>query len=253
MSSVYSEFLPVAVDIAEAAAEIARSYFRQALLIEMKADLSPVTIADKKAEEKVRKELSTHFPDHGIVGEEFGTDGLDKEFVWTVDPIDGTRSFVRGIPLFGTLLGLMHRKRVVLGVMVLPVLGETYTAVEGKGTYCNDERVHVSANKDMKRAFVACGDVSTFEKTGRKKYLDRISSEAELVRGYTDCFGHSLVIRGAVDAMIDPVVAPWDVIPIACLVKEAGGVHFNFEGTSSLESESFISCTPGLQDVLQDS
>ncbi|MEZ4751309.1 MAG: inositol monophosphatase family protein [Bdellovibrionota bacterium] len=248
--SEYSEFLPEAVRIAEEASAIAASYFRQAILIETKADQSPVTIADKKGEEHIRKELGKRFPGHGILGEEFGTEALDADFVWTIDPIDGTRSFIRGIPLFGTLLGLLHRRRVVLGIMVLPILQETYTAVLGKGTFCNDQRLHVSPTQTLENAVVSIGDVNCFEKAGKMAYMHQIMEKAELARGYTDCFGHSLLLRGAVDAMIDPVVAPWDVIPIACLVREAGGEFFDFDGGQTLETSSFISCAPGLKQAL---
>lgn len=248
--SEYTEFLPQAVRIAEEAAAIAASYFRQALLIETKADHSPVTIADKKGEEHIREELAKNFPGHGIIGEEFGSEALDADFVWSIDPIDGTRSFIRGIPLFGTLLGLLHRRRVVMGIMVLPILEETYTAVLGKGTFCNEQRMHVSATQVLESAVVSVGDVNCFEAAGKMPYMHKVMESAELVRGYTDCFGHSLLLRGAIDAMIDPVVAPWDVIPIACLVQEAGGEFFDFDGGQTLQTTSFISCTPALKPAL---
>src|ERR1700750_2908714 len=127
----YEMLLEEATDIDDRASKIALSYCRQALLIEMKENHTPVTIADKKTEEMIRKELGKSFPDHGIIGEEFGEEGADKEFTWTIDPIDGTRSFIRGIPLFGTLLGLLRNNEPVIGVMVLPAINETYVAAQG--------------------------------------------------------------------------------------------------------------------------
>lgn len=250
MSQAYSRILEEAVRIAESAAEVAKSYFRGALLIETKADGSPVTVADKKTEEYIRAELTKSFPGYGILGEEFGKESVDAEFVWTIDPIDGTRSFVRGVPLFGTLLGLMHRKEVVIGVMVLPALGETYAAAKGQGATCNGSRLLVSKTSSLESALVSVGDVNAFEAAGRRKLLEAVMDRAELVRGYTDCFGHALVLRGSVDAMIDPVVAPWDFVPIACLIQEAGGHHFSLEGTPSLEANSFVTCTGGLKNEL---
>jgi len=243
----YKDLLEQATDIAERAAKIAHSYFRQALLIEMKENHTPVTIADKKTEEMIRGEISREFPTHGILGEEFGQDAKKSEYLWTIDPIDGTRSFIRGIPLFGTLLGLLKKGEPILGVMVLPALDETYAAAKGLGVYCNGMQIRVSATKALESAVVSCGDISHFEALGKKSYLTALMDKAELLRGYTDCFGHALVVRGAIDAMIDPVVSFWDIAPIACLIKEAGGEYFNFEGEETVDTKSFITCTPALK------
>lgn len=242
--------LDEAIDITERASDIALSHFRKSLLIEMKANHTPVTVADKKTEEMIRKEISRRFPSHGILGEEFGTESGNAEYVWTVDPIDGTRSFIRGIPLFGTLLGLLRKGEPILGVMVLPALKETYWAAEGLGTFCNENQLHVSPVATVEKALVSCGDVSCFESTGNMRLLLSLMRRAELVRGYTDCFGHALLLRGSVDAMIDPLVAPWDVAPIACLVKEAGGHSFSFDGKPILEATTFVSCVPALKNQL---
>lgn len=246
----YKGILDEAVDIAQRASAIALSHFRKTLLIEMKADHTPVTVADKKTEEAIRKDLGRLFPSHGILGEEFGTEIPNAEYVWTVDPIDGTRSFIRGIPLFGTLLGLLHKGNPVVGVMVLPALKETYYAASGMGTFCNGTQVRVSPISSLKNALVSCGDVSCFESTGHMRLLLSLMRKAELVRGYTDCFGHAMLLRGAIDAMIDPLVAIWDVAPIACLVKEAGGEYFSLDGKNLLEATTFVSCAPSLRREL---
>jgi len=246
----YDELLDEAIEIAEKAAEIAYSYFRQALLIEMKDNQTPVTIADRKTEEMIRGEISKRFPEHGIVGEEFGEEKAHADWIWTVDPIDGTRSFVRGIPLFGTLLGLVEKGEPVVGVLVLPALDEIYYGAKGVGCFCNDYQVHVSNTMNIESAFISVGDYPCFEMSGYKNHFSHLAKKAELVRGYTDCFGHSLVLRGSVDAMIDPMVSPWDVAPLACLVREAGGDYFTFEGDRSHLGKSFISCTPALREEL---
>ncbi len=246
----YRSVLDEAVDIAQRASHIALSHFRSALLIEMKENQTPVTVADKKTEEMIRKEINRRFPSHGIYGEEFGIETPNAEYVWTVDPIDGTRSFIRGIPLFGTLLGLLHRGEPVVGIMVLPALEETYSAAVGLGTYCNGTQLHVSPVTSLGNALVSCGDVSCFESTGHMRLLLSLMRKAELVRGYTDCFGHAMLLRGSVDAMIDPLVALWDVAPIACLVKEAGGEYFSLDGKGLLEATTFVSCVPALRHQL---
>ncbi len=246
----YADILEEATEIVERGSRIALSYFRQALLIEMKADSSPVTIADKKTEEALRTELSKAFPGHGIVGEEFGEEFPDREFVWTIDPIDGTRSFVRGVPLFGTLVALLHRGEPVVGIAVLPALDETYVAAKGFGAFCDGAPLHVSQTPSLKEAFVSCGDTMAFAEAGKQRYQEALMKEAHVVRGYTDCFGHTLVLRGSIDAMIDPLVSIWDIAPLMCLIKEAGGSYFGFDGTSSLNNKSFITCGPNLRAPL---
>lgn len=250
--SDYETILNESLKFVEEASRIALSYFRQSLLIEMKENNTPVTIADKKTEEFIRKKLSKSFPSFGILGEEFGGESIDREYCWTIDPIDGTQSFVRGIPLFGTLVGLLHHKKPVLGIMVLPALQETYTATKGGGTYSQGIRLKTSRTSVLESALISCGDFLAFDNSGLRPYLTKLMSKAHFVRGYTDCFGHALVIRGAVDAMIDPIVSPWDVAPIACLVEESGGHHFSFDGKSILENTSFVSCNPGLFKELSE-
>ncbi len=244
------EILEEATDIVEDASEICLSYFRQAILIESKPDGTPVTIADKKTEEFIRLELEKAFPSHGILGEEFGNKDLDAEFVWTIDPIDGTRSFISGIPLFGTLVGLLHRGEPVVGIMVLPALGETYMGAKGLGAYCDGIQLHISQKACLDNAFISIGDVGAFEDAGKKHFLHSLIDKTDTVRGYTDCFGHAQVLRGAVDAMVDPIVSIWDIAPLACLVKEAGGQYFAMNGEETIRAKSFITCGPNLKNEI---
>ncbi len=245
-----SKILDTAIQIAEQGGHMALSYFRKAILIEIKENLTPVTVADKKTEEFMRAELLAAFPGFGILGEEFGEESVQNEFVWTIDPIDGTRSFIRGIPLWGTLLGLLHNGEPILGVMVLPALKETYSAARGLGTYCNGHQLHVSPHSEMKTANIALGDAYAFEETGTEKIFQLLTKKAELARGYTDCFGHALVMRGSLDAMVDPLVSIWDVAPLATLVEESGGEYFSFEGEQTIRAKSFISCGPKMKEEL---
>lgn len=244
------KILETAIEIAEQGGALALSYFRKAILIEIKDNLTPVTVADKKTEEFMRKELTAAFPGFGILGEEFGEEAVNNEYVWTIDPIDGTRSFIRGIPLFGTLLGLLKNGEPILGVMVLPALKETYSAALGLGTYCNGHQLHVSPNAHLASANIALGDAYAFRETGTEKLFELLSKKAELARGYTDCFGHSLVMRGSLDAMVDPLVSIWDVAPLAILTQEAGGDYFSFEGERTIRDKSFVACSPKLREEL---
>jgi histidinol-phosphatase len=244
------DILENAIDIAEEAADLAFSYFRQPILIEMKENQTPVTVADKKTEEFIRKALLEDFPGFGILGEELGEESIQNQYVWTVDPIDGTRSFIRGIPLFGTLIGLLDRGKPIGGIMVLPALEETYWAGTGMGTFCNGHQIHVSQAQKIESSLVSVGDVYAFQEAGKENVFKTLSQKTEICRGYTDCFGHSLVMRGAMDAMIDPVVSIWDIAPLACMIEEAGGEYFDFHGEKTIQSKSFITCGPGLKKEL---
>jgi histidinol phosphatase-like enzyme (inositol monophosphatase family) len=241
------DILDTAKDIAEEAAQLAFSYFRQPILIEMKENQTPVTVADKKTEEFIRKSLLEAFPGFGILGEELGEESTHQQYVWTVDPIDGTRSFVRGIPLFGTLIGLLDRGKPIGGIMVLPALEETYWAGSGMGAFCNDHQIHVSQASHLKASVIGVGDVYAFQEVRKEKLFYQLAEKTEICRGYTDCFGHSLVFRGTLDAMVDPVVSIWDIAPLACMVEEAGGQYFDFHGEKTIQSKNFITCGPGLR------
>lgn len=205
-------------------------WFRSDFQVETKEDQSPVTIADKNAEEMLRRRIEKSYSDHGIIGEEFGNRDDTREWVWTVDPIDGTRSFVRGLPLFSTLLSLLHRGKPVLGIISLPALGETAWAVQGCGAWVGSEKLTVSSQTRIQGATLATGDVYCFRAKKQMKLLNRLHRQAGLVRTYPDAFGHLMAIRGAVDAMIDPWAFIWDFAPCRILAEEAGGAFLNFTG-----------------------
>ncbi len=208
-------------------------YFRANVAVETKADQSPVTIADRNVEEMLRKRIEKAFPEHGIIGEEFGNMEAEREWVWTIDPIDGTRSFIRGLPLFSTLVALLHRGKPVLGVISLPALGETAWAVKGHGAWLAEEPLKVSAHSRIAGATLAVADVYCFREKRKLKFLNQLHQEAGLVRTYPDAFGHLMAIRGIVDAMVDPWAYIWDFAPCKIMAEEAGGAFMNFKGTQS--------------------
>lgn len=204
--------------------------FRSGIAVELKADRSPVTLADRTAEEYLRKRITREFPDHGIIGEEFGEEHAEREWVWTVDPIDGTRSFIQGLPLFATLISLLRHGEPVMGIICLPALQETAWAVKGQGAFCGNSRLQVSSHETLQGATLGIADVYCFRKTKRLGLVQNLHQRAELVRTYPDAFGHLMAVRGAVDAMIDPLAYIWDYAPCKILVEEAGGAFANFSG-----------------------
>lgn len=218
--------LAAAARAAEAAADRARAEilprFRR-VETEIKADGSPVTEADRAAERAIRDTLHAAYPDWGILGEEFGGEGPDAGPSWVVDPIDGTISFSRGIPLFGTIIALLDEGVPVLGLIDLPMLGERYVGWTGGGCRRNGQPVRVSQQADLRRALVSHGDPFAFDLAGVRSGFDRMAREIPMLRGYTDVFGHAQVLGGGVDAMVDVSLNAWDAAATQVLVPEAGG------------------------------
>jgi len=227
-------------------------WFRSNLSVETKSDLSPVTIADRRVEEILRKNISKFYPSHGIIGEEFGEDTNKSEWVWTIDPIDGTRSFIRGLPLFASLIALLHKGEPVMGVISLPALGETAWAVKEKGAYCGNQRLLVSEHSSIKNSFIGTADLYCFKEKKCLKLLNQLKREAKIVRTYPDAFGHLMAIRGAIDVMVDPWANIWDFAPCKIIVQEAKGKFSNFTGNKArIDAGNAISGNPRLVKAIR--
>jgi myo-inositol-1(or 4)-monophosphatase len=215
-----------ALRAAQAAADRARREvmprFRR-VAVETKRDGSPVTEADREAEQAIRATLREAFPGHRILGEEFGAEGAGDGPCWVIDPIDGTIAFSRGIPLFATLIALLDGGEPVLGLIDLPALDERYTAIRGGGCHRNGRPTRVSDETDLRRAIVSHGDPFCFARHRRSDVFERMAREIPMLRGYTDAFGHALVLGGGVGAMVDLDLNVWDVAATQLLVPEAGG------------------------------
>jgi myo-inositol-1(or 4)-monophosphatase len=218
--------LAEALRCAEAAADAARREilprFRQ-VAVETKRDGSPVTEADRAAERAIREVLRGFDRDLAILGEEYGAEGDATRRGWIVDPIDGTISFSRGLPLYGTLIALVDEGEPVLGLIDLPSLGERTAGHRGGGVRRNGDAVRCSQETDLRRAIVSHGDPFAFELFGRGDAWIRLAASARLLRGYTDAFGHAQVVGGGVAAMLDVNLNPWDAAATQALVPEAGG------------------------------
>jgi len=209
------------------ATQIVQWFEADQLSVEEKGDGSPVTMADREAETAVRKIFSEHHiaASFDILGEEFGQEKTGARYRWLIDPIDGTRSFVNGIPLFGTIVALedTEEKDVIVGVIHLPVLQRTYAAGRGLGAHSNGTTLSVASPKPLEEVIVATGDIAQFISVGQAKTYHMLSEHCPYLRAYTDCFGHALVVSGAVSAMVDPALNPWDSLATKVLVEEAGG------------------------------
>ena len=219
------KWLKTARDAATAAAEVIHHYYGGDLDIETKADESPVTLADREAERVIHEIISKACPEHGFHGEESGHSGTQgAEYRWLVDPIDGTKSFIRKQPFFSTQIALMHRDDVVLGVSSAPVFGEEAWAIKGKGAWLNGERVHVSATSDIAVASLSSGNIASLardsEAWGR---YGKLLTEVNRIRGYGDFYHYHLLARGALDVVIESDLNVLDVAALSVIVEEAGG------------------------------
>jgi len=192
----------------------------------LKPDRSFVTDVDFAVEERVRGILGARFPDHGIIGEELSRQDSTSDFSWVIDPIDGTRSFRHRVPLFGTLLALLHKEEPVLGLIDLPGLDKTYSAALTMGAFCNETRIHLddlASDDAIENEIIAIGERQQFQNAGKTEVFDRLMDSHPSVRTYCDCFGHGLAIEGSTGAMVDFDLRIWDTIATKVLVEEAGG------------------------------
>jgi len=212
-------------------------HWKTALSVEWKADATPVTIADKKAEELVRNFAQKETPEFGFIGEEFGGEKPEAEYQWVLDPIDGTKSFIYGVPLFGTLIAILRKGTPIAGLIQLPALNSKVWAAEGGGAFADDGRaVRVSDTPQLKNSLVLSGTINTIESKGYGEWFAGLRKNAKLYRGWGDCFGYYQVACGKAEIMMDPVVSLWDIAPYPLIFAEAGGAFSTLKGEKSLFS-----------------
>jgi inositol-phosphate phosphatase/L-galactose 1-phosphate phosphatase/histidinol-phosphatase len=222
-------YLALAAELADIAGAAIRPYFRTALAVDDKADLSPVTAADRAAELAMRQLIAERFPQHGIIGEEYGPERDDAEFVWVLDPIDGTKSFISGVPLFGTLIALARHGKPILGIIDQPISRERWIGAEGYETTHNGSPIRCRACPDIGAATVFATSPDMF----RERHADafsRVSRAAKLVRYGADCYAYGLVALGFVDVVIEASLNPYDFGPMLPIIEGAGGIASDWQG-----------------------
>jgi histidinol-phosphatase len=239
--NAYREETGLALRMAEEAGKIILGYFQTAIQVETKKDNSPVTIADRKSEEALRALMEKHTPGYGIIGEEFGTQSGTVDREWVIDPIDGTKAFIHGVPLFGTLIALLEKGKPVVGVISLPALGQVMHASLGGGCFLDGNPCRVSSAARVEDSLLLDGSISTMERLGHGPAWSALRARAKLHRGWGDCYGHLLVACGRAEAMVDPIVSIWDVAPMAIILPEAGGRFTSITGKDSITEASGIS------------
>ena len=224
-------FLAFALSLADAAGEVIRPYFRMPLAIRDKADLTPVTAADRVAEETMRALIEERFPEHGILGEEFGRVREDAEFVWSLDPIDGTKSFISGVPLFGTLIALTRGGRSILGVIDQPILRERWVGAVGRPTTLNGAAIRCRACPVLAAATLFATTPDMFKGEDAASFA-RVSDKVKLTRFGADCYAYGLVATGFVDLVLEASLEPYDFCAMVPIVEGAGGVATDWRGAN---------------------
>lgn len=224
---------------------IIKHYFRKDFKIESKQDSSPVTIADKQTEETLREMIMKEFPDHGIIGEEYGAYNPKAAYTWVIDPIDGTKSFIAGTPLFGTMIALVNNGNPILGIINFPILDETLIG-DGNITELNGKKVSFRNCNNLSSALLLTTDIIDIEKYHDLEKFSALIKRVKLFRTWGDCYGYYLLATGYADIMIDPVMSPWDFLSLIPIIKGSGGIITDYHGNDPLNGKSIIAASKNL-------
>jgi histidinol-phosphatase len=244
MSESLRKYLDFATETAYLAGRLTLGYFQTGVRPDVKADDTPVTIADRRAEEFVRHRIEKRYPRHAIVGEEYGTkEASGASHCWFIDPIDGTKSFLRGVPLYAVLIGLEIEGSIQVGVAYFPALDEMITAASGEGCWWNGRRAHVSDVPTLKQALVTFSDVAGFARYGRSEAWERIKQATYYRAGWGDAYGHLLVATGRAELMLDPIMNAWDCAPFPPILREAGGYFGDWQGNPTIYGNEALATT----------
>lgn len=245
-----SPLLQLALDAARAAEPIIMRHYGPNVAHELKGDGSPVTPADRAAEEIIRQTISERFPDHAFLGEEFGTSG-SSDHVWIIDPIDGTKNFMTGIPIFGTQIALMRRGELILGVSNCPALGELCYGEKGNGAFLNGQPVLVSSVSAVSDARISFGGQNYFRNIGRDDGMLRLIHASRRVRGFGDCWAYHLIASGRFEANVEARIRIWDIAAAAAIIEAAGGRATDIDGNPvTSEIRTFIASNGRIHDEI---
>lgn len=248
-----NSFMAVARAAAQAAAADIMQFYRGEFEIEIKPDQTPVTVADRRAEDIIRSILLEAFPDHGFFGEEGGKEQADADYLWLVDPIDGTKSFVGGYGMFSTQIALMHRGELVLGVSSAPAAGEIASAARGEGAWLDGSALRVREVASLSEASVSTGNLRTLARSDKWPNLGRVLAEVNRTRGYGDYYHYHRLAAGQLDAVIESDVNILDIAALYVIVTEAGGLFTDLQGRPvGLDTTSVLAAAPNLHPLLLD-
>ncbi len=241
-----SQFLSVAIKAASRAETVIMDYYSGRMTSTLKSDGTPVTVADTEAERVIIETITNEFPDHGFLGEESGDTRSTSPYVWIIDPIDGTKNFIRRIPLFGTQIALMKTDELILGVSNIPAMNELIYAEKGSGVFLNDEHITVTAVNQVAEAMICHGGMDSFGDRGVLGHLCNLAMDAARTRSFGDCYMYHLLASGRVDAVIEAAISIWDIAALTVIVQEAGGRVTNLRGAPIDKNTDSILASNGL-------
>ncbi len=245
------EYLDFATETAYLAGRLTLGYYQTGLEVATKDDDTPVTAADRQAEALIRQRIAARYPQHAIVGEEYGA-RAGGSHRWLIDPIDGTKAFARGVPLYATLIGLEVAGRIEVGVAYFPALGEMLCAASGEGCYWNGRPARVSPIDTLAAATLSFTDIASFARYGREAAFARLQAACYDRRGWSDAYGYLLVATGRIELMLDPIMKPWDGGPFPVIMREAGGYFGDWAGHETIYAQEGLATTRKLlPEVLQ--
>jgi len=248
MTEPSNSLLAAAEELARLTGSVALRHYRSALSVERKADGSPVTAADRAAEQAAREWVRQRFPDDGVLGEEFGEERAGARRRWIIDPIDGTKSFVRGVPLWGSLVALCEGETVLAGAAFFPAVDEIVVAAPGAGCWWNGRRCSVSPANDLSVATAVTTDERFRHHPARRSAWARLGAQIDVSRSWGDCFGYLLVATGRAEIMCDPELSPWDAAALQPIIVEAGGVFTDWSGQPTAFGGSAIATNRALAE-----
>lgn len=228
-----------AIELAKEAGALASRYYNSKLNISYKPDNTPVSQADQNTEKLVRKLIAKKFPDHGIIGEEFKQTNPDSQYQWVIDPIDGTREFIKHMPFWSTFVALLKNNKPIIGVIFIPQFNELYAAEKGKGAYLNGKRTKVSKTSKIEKAYIVSGSLARFETQGKLAGFIKLNKAVENRRGFGS-YNTALLLKGNVDVELEPGGGLYDFAATSILVTEAGGKFTDFNGKFSLSSGNAV-------------
>ncbi len=241
-----NNYIPFIKELAEKSSEVILPYFaNHDVIVEQKSDESPVTIADRKAEEVMRDLIADRYPGHGVIGEEYGNENVDAEFVWVLDPIDGTKSFAAACPLFGTLIALQHNGEPVLSAIHMPALKQLLIG-DGKRAMLNDKRVRVRSTKTLADAILLTTDILFVEEYRDFAKFEKLMRQVKLFRTWGDCYAYFSLATGWCDIALDPIMEVWDIQALVPVIRGAGGVITAWDGSDPVNANSIIAASPVL-------
>jgi myo-inositol-1(or 4)-monophosphatase len=250
--------LNFALSVSREASDLILPYYQKPdLNVERKGDTSPVTEADKRAELLIRDRLAGDFPDDAILGEEFPDKPGTTRFRWILDPIDGTKSFIHGVPLFGTLIGVEFENECVIGVVRFPALNEVVYAARGQGAWwrigdAEPRHAKVSSISSLSEATFCTTNPARWQAIGKRDAYEGLVDCVQLARGWGDCYGHMLVATGRAELMVDPAMNAWDAAALLPIIEESGGCFIDWTGKATIYSGNGLSVVPGLKDEILD-